>query len=311
MDLVLFVGSVRTSLASLAAVVVVAMLPACGRKSDPPGVHADVGSGSSAAAASLLSFAERRAKHRTNLLTHGPSPQRYVDDPVPPGVKEIRYRSGDIDLKAWYAHPASGRVPALVYFHGGFAFGADDFDVVRPFLDAGFAVLTPTLRGENGNPGDFELYYGELDDARAAVAWIRSRPDVDPDRVFAFGHSAGGVIAALISFYSDTGLRLTGSAGGLYDTEALRGLERFDPWDSEESLLRVPAPNADQFRVPHIGYVGTDDILARRGATVAARIAKQAGSLLTVEIVTGDHFASLEPALQRFLVRVQQSLAHR
>jgi acetyl esterase/lipase len=301
--------SVRTSLASLAAVIV-ATLSACGHKTELPAGHADVGSGASAADVASLSFAERRAQHRTNLVTHGPSPQRYVDEPAPPGVEEIRYRSGDLDLKAWYAHPTSGRVPALVYFHGGFAFGADDFNVVRPFLDAGFAVLTPVLRGENGNPGDFELYYGELDDARAAVAWIRGRPDVDRDHVFAFGHSAGGVLAALISFYPDTGLRLTGSAGGLYDTEVLTGLERFDPWDREESLLRVPAPNADQFRVPHIGYVGTDDILARRGATIAARIATKARSPLTVETVPGNHFASLEPALQRFLVRVQQSLAH-
>ena len=53
--------------------------------------------------------AERRARHRTNLVRHGPSPQRFVDEPTPPGVEEIRYRSDGRDLKAWYAHPVAER----------------------------------------------------------------------------------------------------------------------------------------------------------------------------------------------------------
>lgn len=287
--------------------VVLAGVAACGGKRDPRAVQAETGSGS-ASPVVAASFAERRAQHRTNLVKHGPSPQPYGDEKPPSGTEEIRYQSSGRDLKAWYAHPSSRHAPGLVYFHGGFAFGADDFAVLQPFLDAGFAVMTPTWRGENGNAGDFELYYGELDDARAAVAWLRARPDVDPDHVFAFGHSAGGVLAALISFYPDTGLRLTGSAGGLYDAEVLDGLEPFDPLDEQERLLRVPAPNADQFRIPHIGYIGSEDVLARRGAATAMRIAKQANAPLTAELVPGDHFASLAPALQRFLARVQASL---
>jgi acetyl esterase/lipase len=292
----------------LIGLVVVASAVGCRRAQDAPMERTAAGAVGSAAAAS---FVERRARHPTHLVKHGPSPQPFHTDPVPPGVEEILYRSDGRDLKAWYAHPGSGRAPALVFFHGGFAFDTSDFAVTLPFLDAGFVVMTPMLRGENGNPGDHELYYGELDDARAAVAWIRARPEVDPDRVFAFGHSAGGVLAALVSFYPDTGLRLTGSVGGLYDTEVLDGAEPFDPWDSEERLLRVPAPNADQFRIPHIGYIGDRDFYARRGAATALRIAKPAGVPLTVETVPGDHFASVDPAVERFLARVQQEIGRR
>src|SRR5690606_37405015 len=93
----------------------------------------------------------------------------------PPGVSRVAYPSGELELAAWYAVPlgaSSGRsAPALVYFHGDFAFGPDDFEAVRPFLEAGYVVMTPTLRGENGNPGDFELLWGEIDDARAAIEW--------------------------------------------------------------------------------------------------------------------------------------------
>ena len=291
----------------LVGLVVVAGIAACGGKREVPAVQAESGSASSAPAA-RPGFAERRAQHRTVLVRHGPSPQGYSNEEPPPGVEEVHYPSSGRDLKAWYAHPSPTRAPALVYFHGGFSFGAGDFAVLQPFLDAGFAVMTPTWRGENGNPGDFELYYGELDDARAAVAWLRARPDVDLAHVFAFGHSAGGILAALISFYSDTGLQLTGSAGGLYDVEVLDGFEPFDPSDAQERLLRVPAPNADQFRVPHIGYIGSSDVLVRRGAAIAEQIAKQANAPLTTELVPGNHFSSLRPALQRFLARVQASL---
>ena len=64
---------------------------------------------------------------------------------------------------------------------------------------AGFAVLLPTPRAENGNPGDFEMFFGELDDARAALERARSLRGIDPDRIAIFGHSAGAVLTALLS----------------------------------------------------------------------------------------------------------------
>jgi acetyl esterase/lipase len=273
---------------------------------------AQSGSSATTNVASAPTFAERRARHRTKLLVHGPSPQGFADETPPPPARLIHYKSGGLELQAWFALPPgarTGRVPALVFFHGGFALSGEDFESVRPFLDAGFAVMTPMLRGENGNPGEYELYYGELDDARAAVAWARAQDKVDPAQVFAFGHSAGGVLAALISFYPDTGLRLAGSAGGLYDVDVLQRRAPFDPADGEESLLRVPAPNGDQFRVPHYGYIGTEDDFAARGASRAEKLARKAGAPLVVERVRGDHFTSFDSSLLAFLTRARTELA--
>lgn len=122
---------------------------------------------------STAPYLARRHAHATQLRERGPSPASYEQADPPPGVVRVTYRSGELELAAWFAAPLgasrSHPAPGLVYFHGDFAFGPDDFEHVRPFVDAGFAVLTPMLRGENGNPGDFELLWGEIDDARAAI----------------------------------------------------------------------------------------------------------------------------------------------
>jgi len=305
---------VVTCVALAVALALATSVAGCDKRGQP--LHASTVTAAPAPdAAPAPTFAQRRARHRTRLTVHGPSPQPYDDETPLAPVQLVHYRSGDLELKAWFVLPPGARpgsrVPALVFFHGGFAFGGEDFDSLKPFLAAGFAVMTPMLRGENGNPGEYELYYGELDDARAAVAWLRSQKDVDPERVFAFGHSAGGVLAALVSFYPDSGLRLTGSAGGLYDVDVLRGRAPFDLADREEALLRVPAPNADQFRVRHFGYIGTHDDFIQRGAAKAERLASGAGAPLVVERVPGDHFTSFDPALLAFLKRVQDDLAAR
>ncbi len=95
-------------------------------------------------------------------------------------------------------HPESA--PLLVWFHGGSLQGghkADEFNrkVAEGFQAQGFAVvmvnyrLSPDVR--------FPVY---VEDAAAAMAWALFRAadyGLDPARVFAGGHSAGGYLALL------------------------------------------------------------------------------------------------------------------
>lgn len=53
------------------------------------------------------------------------------------------------------------------------------------------------VRGENGNPGHFEFFYGEAEDAVAAGRYLATLPRVDPKRIYITGHSAGGTLALL------------------------------------------------------------------------------------------------------------------
>lgn len=283
-----------------------------------PNKKKSIDSGSSSLLAQSLvlteNFLEVRQQVPTRLIRTGPSPQPYQNEVPPPGVRAVSYPSGDLNLSAWLAVPEgkeTSKNPALVYYHGGFAFAREDFDVCQPFLDAGFVVMTPMLRGENGNPGHYEMFRGELDDAIAAVRWLAQQPEVDPARIVAFGHSAGGGIASLVSLAPpDVPLLLTGSCCGLYDTSAfaeMADLCPFQPTDSIECRTRVLLGNQGDMNHRHVGYVGTEDEfflpMARKALAGGG-----SGGLLEIIQIQGDHDTSLEPSLRMFLTRVQNEL---
>ena len=255
-------------------------------------------------------YLESRKSYSTVLKTRGPAPQDWHAEKTPEGVTEVSYKSGDLTLKGWLATPRneiSGKLPAVVYFHGGFAFGMSEFDDCRPFLDAGFAVMIPALRGENGNPGNFELMYGEVDDAEAAVQWLASQPQIDSKRIYTFGHSVGGGISALLSLRADIPIRRGGSSGGLYSKDVFSGWREFVPFDlsnDKEKSLRLLIGNIGFMQREHIAYIGREDGLAQVVPRAESE-ARQSGALLTIKIVEGDHFSSLAPAISAFVETVR------
>ena len=93
--------------------------------------------------------------------------------------------------------------PALVWFHGGaLQFGSTE-EVVAPATDyanKGYVGFLPGYRLYNSGSGA-NPWPTQLDDAQRAVRWIRAHAedfDIDPDRICATGHSAGGYLAALL-----------------------------------------------------------------------------------------------------------------
>jgi fermentation-respiration switch protein FrsA (DUF1100 family) len=65
----------------------------------------------------------------------------------------------------------------------------------------GFAVLLFDYRGYGGNPGT-PSEEGLARDARAARDYLRSRRDVDPDRIVYFGESLGSAVATTLAVES-------------------------------------------------------------------------------------------------------------
>lgn len=259
-------------------------------------------------------YAARRT-HHTRLTKKSAAPAERYDDLTPADWLEVfEYQSGSLHLRGYRAYPAvkqkeeDGRVPGLLYLHGGFALAKQDVIDVIAYLRAGFAVYAPALRAENGNPGHYELFYGELDDATAALRALQNDPRVDPKRTFVLGHSAGGVLASLMALDPDLHLPETASIGGLYDARVFSFLDvPFDD-DDEERRLRLLLPNLPQMKRRHWACVGADDS-ALDPTRLAEAEARKHQLPLVVEVVPGDHAGSLGPCVQKYLARTENALA--
>ena len=256
------------------------------------------------------SYLDRLASFNTHLVRRGPSPQPFKVVTPPAGVQEVTYPSGPLMLKAWVAYPpgasAASQVPGVVFFHGGFGFGPLDLADARPFLEAGFAVMLPMLRGENGNPGDFEMALGEIVDAQAAVTWLAAQPPVDRGRLYTFGFSAGGIVSAMLSL-RDSPIRHGGSSGGipgprLFDIDWLISTVPFDRSDPNERNMRVLVGNVSFMQHRHFAYIGAND---EDQDLQDIRHEMQPGALLTVTTLPGDHFTSLAPAVHDYIERIR------
>jgi len=105
-----------------------------------------------------------------------------------------------------------GRVPAVITITGS---GAQDRDEAipgvagyRPFRQVadtlgrrGIAVLRMDDRGFGASEGNGATATTRdfATDIAAAVAYLRTRPEIDPDRIALVGHSEGGIIAPIVA----------------------------------------------------------------------------------------------------------------
>lgn len=250
---------------------------------------------------------EARRRHGTQLLVRGPSPQlhRPLGSSLD-GVERCEYLSDGRSLAALFVRPRKPTpAPALLYLHGGWALADEHVRECWPFVEAGFAVLLPSYRGENGNPGEHEMLWGELDDALAALAHVRSLPEVDPERVFVFGHSAGGMLAALMAFEPTLDARLTGSIDGIYGPEIFDYQKLPFADTPRERELRLALPHIEMIEQPHVALVGRED-LALASTQACAQRAARAGLPFEAVVVPGDHRQSVAPGIAAFLACVTQ-----
>jgi formylglycine-generating enzyme required for sulfatase activity len=202
--------------------------------------------------------------------------------------------------------------------HGGFAFDfPDDWDVTKPYRDAGFVVLALTLRGENGQPGYFSYFYDEVDDVLAAAESLSKQPFVDPNRLYLAGHSAGGtmtLLAAMASKRFRAAAALSGCPDQMGGFRTTTGLP-FDKSDPRELQLRSPMAYATSFKCPLRIYSGTKEIAFHLMSSRTAALAKGRGLDVEALQVEGNHTTMLLPAIKQsiaFFLRnpAQESVAN-
>jgi acetyl esterase len=127
--------------------------------------------------------------------------RRGFTQPEAPAVAEIRDLRGDDGVAMRLYRPVSGRLPLLVYFHGGgWTIGdIETHDVLCRQLanGSGCAVLSVDYR-----MGPESRFPAAVDDCIAATRFARREADalgIDADRVAVGGDSAGGNLAAVVA----------------------------------------------------------------------------------------------------------------
>jgi dipeptidyl aminopeptidase/acylaminoacyl peptidase len=160
----------------------------------------------------------QNARYARGPETSGPFPGIKSFAPpagAPYSAQEVSFRTpGGITLRGTLtlpAHAPGTRLPAIVTITGS---GPQDRDATPATLQGyrlyyqladtlgrrGIAVLRLDDRGAGSDAGPMTVTTADFaDDIRAAVAYLRSRPEIDPARIGLVGHSEGGTIAPMVA----------------------------------------------------------------------------------------------------------------
>ena len=133
---------------------------------------------------------------------------------VPKGVRailDVAYVPGprihplqklDLYLPNDPVEPSRGPRPLILYVHGGAWRGGDKRDCpALPLTAKGYAVASVNYRLSQD-----ATFPAQIQDCKAAVRWLRKNAkafQIDPDRVGAWGESAGGHLVALLGVAGD------------------------------------------------------------------------------------------------------------
>jgi fermentation-respiration switch protein FrsA (DUF1100 family) len=121
--------------------------------------------------------------------------------------EDVAFEAEGVTLRGWFYRPdeATRPVPTVVMAHGFSAVKEMYLDrFAEVFAAAGFGVLVYDNRNfgaSDGEPRQEIDPWAQVRDYRHAITWVRTRPDVDPDRIGIWGSSYSGghvlVVAAV------------------------------------------------------------------------------------------------------------------
>jgi len=252
-------------------------------------------------------YAKVRKRFHTKLLQKGPAPDKYEPLDAPPEGEKIFYRSGyggELELVAWVSRYKRGSKPkpGVLFLHGGNAMGLGHWVLLKAYVDAGFVVMMPSLRGENGQMGNFSGFYDEVDDVLSAAGRLQHLPGVDADRLFIAGHSVGGTLTMLAAMSSHK-FRAAAPISG--NPDAFRFFNRypqdirFDDSNAHEFEVRSALCYAKSFKCPVRVVHGTEEAHFNDRAGLLASRARSGGVRIETDTVTGNHTSALPAEIEQ------------
>lgn len=269
-----------------------------------------------AAAGGRQTLVQARTGFVTNIVSSG-EPFGPPDDPFGSEFDLIKYESPAGQLHAYVTRdPGDGRKrPAIVWITGGDCNSIGDVwspgdpsndQTASPFRRAGVAMMFPSLRGGNDNPGRREGFLGEVDDVLAAADHLSKLPHIDPTQIYLGGHSTGGTLALLVAECSNR-FKAVFSLGPVSLTSHYGGEYVYcDPNNERENALRSPLPWLHCVTSPVYVFEGAPD-----GNWDSIEMMETANSNPQIHFfkVNGhDHFSIIAPLTERLAAQVNQGM---
>lgn len=257
---------------------------------------------------------------RRNAGLAAPVRPQEPKEPFPYRVEEVEFvnPAAGITLAGTLTLPdSSDRFPALVLISGSgpqnrdeLVFGHRPFLVIADYLTRrGIAVLRYDDRGVGKSTGDFSTATTTdmASDAAAAVAYLKTRPEIDPGRIGLLGHSEGGIIAPIVANRGGVAFVILMAGTGLRGDSVLVLQSRLIARSAGESDSAADAAATLQRQVLDIVLGATDTAVAgtslRRLLSQAAEALpdSQPGALHSAEAIAAQTRTVLTPWFRQFV----------
>ena len=203
-------------------------------------------------------------------------------DPDPRAEDVTVPASDGLALRGCYLHTTAQTRRGVILF--GLEFGSNRWacrQYCRALLDAGYDVFAvePRNQGESARDPNYEPLQWVTDrdvaDMRAAVAYLKARPDADPRGIGIFGISKGGSTGVIVAS-TDPWVKCV-ATDGMYGTHTtmVPYMRRWIEIYSDKKLLQRVLPS---WFYGMIGTVGAKRVARNRGVTYPS-VEKAAGRL--------------------------------
>ena len=113
--------------------------------------------------------------------------------------ERIAYASDGLTVYAYVYRPreGAGKLPVIIFNRGSWTwpdFSAELLTMANRLARAGYLVVAPMYRGSGGAAGRDEMGGADLADLFNLLPVIRAMPRADPDRLYLYGESRGGMM---------------------------------------------------------------------------------------------------------------------
>tara|TARA_B100002051_G_C16593036_1_gene563832 strand:+ start:53 stop:889 length:837 start_codon:yes stop_codon:yes gene_type:complete len=132
-----------------------------------------------------------------NLLYH-PGENNYFGDQLKVEVEKVKIKTQDnIELLSWYHSKNIDSYKTILFLHGNAGSLENRIHKINHFKDMNINFLLIAWRGFNGNKGK-PTEKGLYEDARSAVAWLKSK-GIKENNIVIYGESLGTGVATEIA----------------------------------------------------------------------------------------------------------------